>query len=279
MLIAATAVALLRTGRYPTLLVAISAGATGGLLATIAYDIVRLPFLAEGYRLFAPIDTYGILMTGASTSSPFTELLGWSYNFMNGIGFGIAFGMIALGRKWLWAIPFALALETTTIVTPYADVYGLRGKLDVIAIAYGAHLFFGAALGLVVERAGRWRDIRDSPIPAWWGLAATALVLIVANHPWTLASYLAPASALTPRPASVVHDGVFQPDWMRVPVGGCVLLDNRDAHPYRLNAPPQAPTLAAGSQQRYCFHKVGVSRVVLNGVPYSGGWVLVDPAE
>lgn len=276
--IAGTAIVCRRRSVYPTLQVAIAAGVLGGIVATFLYDIVRVPFLIFGYRLFAPISTYGILMTVAPTSSPLTEHLGWLYNFMNGTLFGVAYAMIGLGRRWWWAIPFALALETATVVTPYADVYALRGKPDVIAIAYGAHLFYGVALGLIVQRAAAWRDARQAPVPPWWAVAAVVVALLALNHPWTTSSYLAPAAALRPQPAAVVTGGVFQPDWLRVPVGGCVLLDNRDGKDYRLGAPPGAATLTAHSQRTYCFKTSGVRRIQLDQVPYSGGWVLVDPA-
>ena len=276
---AGTALGCSRRGAYPALQVAIGAGVLGGIAATIFYDIVRVPFLVLGYRLFAPISTYGILMTLGPASSPGTETLGWLYNFMNGTLFGVAYAMVGLGRRWWWAIPFALGLETMTVVTPYADVYGLRGKPDVIAIAYGAHVFYGLALGMVVQRAASWRNSREAPLPAWWAVATVVVVLVALNHPWTTGSYLEPASHLSPQPAAVVRGARFQPEWLRVPVGGCVLLDNRDPVAYHLAAPPGAPALAAHEHHTYCFKTPGTRRVQLDQVPYSGGWVLVDPAE
>lgn len=278
-LVAAVAIVCNRRGVFPALQVAIGAGVLGGIAATVFYDIVRVPFLVVGYRLFAPISTYGVLMTLAPTSSPFTETLGWLYNFMNGTLFGVAYAMIALGRRWWWAIPFALGLETMTVVTPYADLYSLRGKPDVIAIAYGAHVFYGAALGLVVQRAGAWRDAGHTPIPVSWAVTAVVALLVVMNRPWTAPAYLAPASALRPQPAAVVSNGQFQPEWLRVPVGGCVLLDNRDAKGYTPGAPAGAALLVGRTHQTYCFTTPGATRIQLDRVPYSGGWVLVDPAE
>lgn len=269
-LILVTGVVLRRAHRYPSLAVAITAGLLGGLVATVLYDLARVPFLAVGYRLFAPVNSYGILMTAASTSSPLTDLLGWTYNFMNGVAFGVAYAMFGLGRRRIWAIPFAMALETMTIVTPYADVYGLRGKVDVIAIAYGAHVFYGIALGLVVQRAARWKDRGDSPVPPWWVAAGLAVVLVALNQPWT--------GQLAPGPATLVSGGKFSPEWARIPVNGCVLVENRDPRAYAPSAPAGAAPLPAGGRQQYCFPRAGVVRVQLDRVPYSGGWVLVDPS-
>ena len=273
--VAITGVALRRSGRYPTLLVALVSGAVGGLAATVAYDLVRGPFVALGYQLFAPVSSYGILILGAAHSSHLTETLGWLYNFANGIGFGVAYATIGLGRRWWWAIPFALALETTTVLTPYADIYGLRNHPDVIAIAYGAHVFYGVALGLIVERAAGWSASRDTLPPVSWALVATVVLIALWQQPWVVTAEPAPIAG---RPAVVVSGGRFQPAWSRIPLGGCVVLDNRDASAYRLSLPAGAAPLPGHARRSYCFASAGVKRVQLNRVPYSGGWVLVDPA-
>lgn len=46
---------LIATGSYPRFQGALLAGALGGLLGTMSYDLVRVPFSALGLRLFAPI--------------------------------------------------------------------------------------------------------------------------------------------------------------------------------------------------------------------------------
>lgn len=266
-----------RPGGRPTLAVAITAGVLGGLAATIAYDVVRLPFLTVGYRLFAPISSYGLLMTGASHSDRATEILGWFYNFSNGIGFGVAYAMLFLGRRWWWAIPWALWLETMTVVTPYAGVYGLAGHLDIIALAFGAHVFYGIALGKVCERAGRWRSAGDAFLPPGRTLIAVVLILVALGQPWLSSPGIAEVAAL-PAPAVVVHDGRFEPEWTRLGVGDCLTVVNRDAVDYRLSYPMGASDLTSAASARYCFTEAGIKRVQLNGAPYSGGFVIVDPA-
>lgn len=276
--IAALAMVLRRTGAHPDLHAAIVAGVLGGIAGTVAYDVVRLPFLAMGLRLFAPIDSYGLLILNVSHSSPLTEFTGWAYNFANGAGFGVAYAMLFLGRRWLWAIPWALWLETMTIVTPYAASYGLAGHADLIAIAYGAHVAFATPLGLIVRDAAGWRRQEDAPVPAWWAVAGVAVVLLAVQQPWSAPSGLAAAEALRPQPASLVESGKFVPEWARIPQGGCLLLVNRDAAGYTLSGFGKSRPLAGHSQARYCFASAGVNRVQLNGVPYSGGFVIADPA-
>lgn len=99
------------------------------------------------------------------------------------------------------------------------------------------------------------------------------------DGPRTIPAYLAAASGLSPQPAAVVRAGVFQPEWMRVGVGGCILLDNFDGVAYRLGAPTGARVLAAHYAARYCFGAAGIVRIQLNRVPYTGGWVIVDQAN
>lgn len=277
LLITGLTVWLRRTGVHPDLHTAIVAGALGGILGTIAYDVVRIPFLVLGLRLFAPIDSYGLLILNVSHSSPLTEFTGWAYNFANGAGFGVAYAMFGMGRRWPWAIPWALWLESMTLVTPYASSYGLAGHADLLAIAYMGHVAYGTPLGLVTQRAARWRSNEDAPLPVWSAIAAVAVVLVLWQRPWTTPAAVGQAESLQPQPATLVVAGDFRPEWVRVPTGGCLLLDNRDAATYRLTG-VAAPPLSAHATERYCFGQSGVKRVQLNGVPYSGGFVIVDPS-
>src|SRR5207245_86489 len=141
--VAITGVALRRSGRYPTLLVALVSGAVGGLAATVAYDLVRGPFVALGYQLFAPLSPYGILIVGPAA--------GWSAS-------------------------------------------------------------------------------RDTLPPVSWALVATVVLIALWQQPWVVTAEPAPIAG---RPAVVVSGGRFQPAWSRIPLGGCVVLDNRDASAYR----------------------------------------------
>lgn len=266
-----------RRGNHQALAVAIAAGAIGGVVGTILYDVCRVPFVVGGIRLFAPISSYGLLMIDATHGDRLTETLGWFYNFANGTAFGVAYAMIGLGRRWWWAIPWALWLETMTIVTPYAGVYGIAGHLDIIAIAYGAHVFYGIGLGVVVERAGRWRSVSEAFVPASWVLVGVAAVLLLLGQPW-LSDPANTEAAGEAQPAVVVRDDRFRPEWVRIGTEECLLVVNRDAQAHHLSAPPGAEELTPGSAVRYCFPDGGIKRVQLDGVPYSGGFVIVDPA-
>jgi hypothetical protein len=169
-----------------------------------------------------------------------------------------------------------------TLITPYAGSYGIAGHPDLVAIAYFGHVAYGTPLGIIVRQAAQWRSREDAPVPVSWAVGAVAAILLVWHQPWSIPASVGAAESLRPQPASLVEAGKFVPEWVRVPAGGCVLLANHDTATYTLRGVGDnggvAATLAASSQGRFCFRDAGVKRVQLNGVPYSGGFVIVDPA-
>jgi hypothetical protein len=230
------------------------AGTVGGILGTVGYDLFRIPFVASGLRVLAPIDSYGVLLLDAPTSSPLSGFAGWAYHFSNGIGFGIAYAAVALGRRRWWGVGWAMVLETASVVTPFADSYNLRGKYGLIAIAYAAHIPYGLAIGWAAERGealvGQLAAVsRRSTV---YALAALVAALLVWHRPF---------SAGDGEAATAVGGGRFHPEWVRVPVGGCMTV-RQD-----------------GRAERRCFTEPGVHRVRLDDTPYSGGFVIVDPEE
>lgn len=253
--------------------VAIGAGVLGGLIGTLGYDLFRLPFVAGGLRLLAPIDSYGVLLLGADSSSGWSGLAGWGYHFANGIGFGVAYAMVGIGRHWGWAILWAMVLETATVLTPFASTYGLQGKWHLIAIAYAAHLFYGYPLGRIVQSAAGWSR---PPVRPWMAVAALSVALVVWHRPLNVDPNVAEGKAVPGRPSAVIRDGRFVPEWLRVRPGQCATIENRDAISYRL---PDNTRVAAGARTRLCPDEdEGVHRVRLTGRAYSGGFVIVDPA-
>lgn len=257
-----------RNGRYPRLRSAMIAGMIGGLVGTIGYDLFRIPFAALGLRLFSPIESYGVLILGAETSSGWTDLAGWTYHFSNGIGFGIFYAAVALGRRWWWGLLWAMVLETATILTPFASTYAIAGKWDLIAIAYAAHVAYGVPLGLIVQSGSRFAEgsLELSPHALKWTLAILAVVLFAWHRPWSVPSVAGPRAQIT--------EGRFVPEWIRVPPGGCATIRNSDPDSYEV----EGVELAPGRLGRICFDLIGVHRVKTSTKPYSGGFVIVDPA-
>lgn len=259
---------------------ALVVGTIGGLIGTAGYDLFRLPFLLLGYRLLAPIDSYGVLLLGADGSSALTGFAGWMFHVANGVTFGIAFAVVALGRRWWWGIVWAMTLETATIVTPFADSYALRGRWNLIAIAYAAHLFYGAPLGRWVEQAelrvGWAREVTRRPAAA--ALLAVTVGMLVWHQPWSTDPDDRAGSAVASGPSAVVRDGRFAPMWLHVPVNGCAMLRNDDAVSYELTGVSDVVvTVGAGTTTRVCFPDEGVHRVRTSSTPGAGGFVIVDP--
>ncbi|MEU4065746.1 hypothetical protein AB0F25_25555 [Streptomyces wedmorensis] len=281
-LLAAVGLATARSARYRRLHTSLVVGTVGGLLGTLAYDVFRVPFLLTGYRLFAPIDSYGVLILDAGSSNAWTGLAGWVFHFGNGIGFGVCYAIVARGRPWYWALVWGLAIESIVVATPVAGVYALRGPL-LLAIAYGGHLAYGVPLGLLVSDPERTADALRliSPRTTAYTLLALAAALLLWQRPFAPSAPVRAGEQVAPGPSAIVLDGRFEPQWLRVAPGGCVALRNDDAVAHTLTGTrtEPAPRLEPGVTAQVCFGDPGILRVRTGDVPYSGGFVIVDGAE
>jgi hypothetical protein len=132
-------------------------GTFGGLVAAIAYDLYRLPFVLQGAPLFKVFPRFGELLLGTEEPRWLVQLLGWAYHFSNGAALGIMFLTlvpIASGCMLFWgAVGWALFVETVLLMTPYATFFGLPFDGRFLFLTASAHLIFGIALGLWC----RWR--------------------------------------------------------------------------------------------------------------------------
>jgi hypothetical protein len=148
---------------------AVCLGLLGGLLAAVAYDIFRLPFVfsrelglsavVPPMDLFKVFPRFGAMILGQPLEqphySPVTQLVGWAYHLSNGATFGVMY--IALignptRRTWLWAVAFAVALELGMLLTPYPKVFGIAVTLKFVIVTMAAHAIFGVGLGRTVKR-------------------------------------------------------------------------------------------------------------------------------
>jgi len=136
------------------------AGLWAGSLATLFYDLVRVPISASGVPVFKAISYFGTLLLGQTAPTFGSELAGWSYHVCNGIGFGLMYAVL-VSRPRLWsAVAWGVTLEVTMLLTPYAEVFGYRMSPQFVAISLGAHVVYGAALwaGLL-----GWERLRHEP--------------------------------------------------------------------------------------------------------------------
>ena len=147
---------------------AIWVGITGGLIAAIAYDLFRLPFVfarewgisavVPPMELFKVFPRFGAMVLGEPIEqadySHTAHVVGWIYHFSNGATFGVMYlALIGDARKrhWLWAVLFALALEFGMLLTPYPAVFAIPVTVRFVIVTVAAHAIFGIGLGLMVR--------------------------------------------------------------------------------------------------------------------------------
>ena len=143
---------------------AVVTGASAGLLAAVAYDVLRLPFVfanrlgiqraVPALNLFKVFPEFGALIQGQPPDqvhySLATQLIGWAYHFSNGLTFGIMYLALvgsAARRHWAWGILFAVALELGMLCTPYPAFFQIPLTAKFVAVTLGVHLAFGAVMG------------------------------------------------------------------------------------------------------------------------------------
>ena len=131
-------------------------GTLGGLIAAVAYDLYRLPFVLGGAPLFKVFPRFGELLLGASEPRWLVHALGWSYHFSNGAALGIMFlALVPRGtpRALFWgAVAWALFIEIMLLLTPYTTFFGLALTSQFILLTASAHLVFGITLGAWCRR-------------------------------------------------------------------------------------------------------------------------------
>lgn len=151
-------------------------GAAAGLLAAVAYDLFRLPFVLASadqigpawlrMPLFKVFPRFGAMILGqpfdaSSSDSEFTllaHLIGWTYHLSNGITFGIMYVALVgevTRRTWTWAVLFATGLELAMLLTPYPTYFGLPVTVRFVIVTFAAHAIFGAVLGLIAKQLGQ----------------------------------------------------------------------------------------------------------------------------
>jgi hypothetical protein len=134
-------------------------GTVGGVIAAIAYDLYRLPFVLGGAPLFTVFGKFGNMLLGRGVGAPpslAAQLFGWTYHFSNGAALGIMFLAMVIrpGRRlFFWgALVWALCVEAMLLMTPYASYFGLPLDTTFLFVTASAHAIFGVALGIWCSR-------------------------------------------------------------------------------------------------------------------------------
>ncbi len=155
---------------------AVLIGSLAGLLAAVAYDLFRLPFVFANawgiasvvppMNLFKVFPRFGAMLLGQPIEQPTyslaAHLLGWIYHFSNGLTFGVMYLALigdAKRRSWLWAVAFALGLELAMLLTPYPRIFGIHVTSALVAATVAAHAIFGVSLGLLARKLAAIRAL------------------------------------------------------------------------------------------------------------------------
>jgi hypothetical protein len=145
------------------------AGVLGGLAGVAAYDLVRFGLVAGLHlqvRPFEALPLFGALIAGYAPGSSASWIIGTAYHYLNGVLFGMSYG-IALGRKaWTWGIVWALGLELLmlSLYPGWLRIpQALMGEFTLVSLS--GHLAYGTALGLVTTRVLRRSRPATRPKP------------------------------------------------------------------------------------------------------------------
>jgi hypothetical protein len=246
----------------------------------VSYDIVRIPAVLAGYRVFETISVFGLWLLNAEKSSRFTELAGWSYNYFNGICFGMMYALFMRGRHWGFGVLWAFILESIAIFTPFGLIFSVRGNVPVMLIAYGAHIAYGVPLGRAVQQ---WQNTRTSlaqmPRVARYAVLVASILLL--THP-----LYSPGRVAADRRAAA---GVFRveglalnPNWLRVQRGQSVIVSNAENHPVTvvIKEIGQRLLLGPGESAQTPRFEPGIYQVFVDtSGRTSSSFVLVEPVE
>lgn len=147
---------------------AVVIGLSGCLLAAVAYDVFRLPFVfsekwglasvVPPMNLFKVFPQFGAMLLGQPLEqrhySAAASVLGWTYHFSNGATLGVMY-LALLGdarrRHWAWAVLMAVGLELGMLLTPYTGVFDIDVSALFVVVTMAAHAIFGLNLGLAVK--------------------------------------------------------------------------------------------------------------------------------
>ena len=140
-------------------------GLWAGCLATLAYDVVRVPIVHSGVPVFKAISYFGTVLLGVEHPTVASEVVGWAYHLSNGLSFALMYAALAMRPGPVTAVLWGMSLEAAMLVTPYAEVFGYQRDAKFLAITVGSHAVYGLVLWLGLRTGGSrvkslaWRQL------------------------------------------------------------------------------------------------------------------------
>ncbi len=133
-------------------------GIACGLLATIAYDLVR-PVLVTIFQFnanpYKAMPLFGSRITGRPTDDGVAVLVGWLYHFWNGISFAVMFALVRPRGGWFAGLLWGLGLQIFTILVYPSFLEARLDDVGFMVTGLVGHSIWGAVLGASLQRWGR----------------------------------------------------------------------------------------------------------------------------
>ena len=180
----------------------LASGLWAGGLATLAYDLARVPVACAGIPVFQAVSYFGTVLVGLEKPTPWSEAVGWAYHLSNGLSFGLMYRALVRRPGPVSAVSWGVALELIMLVTPYAEVFGYRREAAFLTSSLGAHAVYGVVLWLALRE---WQNAkrRLAALSMWlgWAIVPVTISLIAANFHFAYADKLPPSppSSLGPK--------------------------------------------------------------------------------
>jgi hypothetical protein len=185
-------------------------GLWAGGLATLAYDLVRVPIAYAGVPVFKAISYFGTIFLSVESPTPLSETIGWAYHLSNGVSFGLMYAVLMAKPRPVTAVLWGMSLEAVMLVTPYAEVFGYRRDAKFFAITIGAHAVYGLVLWLALRQwdASR-RRLKTSQIAFGFLCVPLGLTLMAADFHTRYADTLPPSPSMRMGPNLPVTSNLY----------------------------------------------------------------------
>lgn len=130
-------------------------GLVGGVLATLCYNLYRVPVsevIPVPFDPFRVQPVFGQIITGLPSTHPWALAAGWGYHLWLGATAGMIFATLVPRGGVLAGIGFVTVLQIGRWMT-YPDVFiaGLSEHEELIANGIFGVIIFGVVLGLIVK--------------------------------------------------------------------------------------------------------------------------------
>jgi hypothetical protein len=146
-------------------------GLSAGLVATLAYDVVRYTVVAGAGLSLDPFHAwrlFGAALLGTYASPSAQLAVGTAYHLANGVGFGIAFTLVVRRPNLVLGLAWGLTLEFA-MVWLYPTWMRISQLQEFVTMSVLGHLAYGATLALAAGRLLRRPPAGDVPDEAHVG--------------------------------------------------------------------------------------------------------------